>query len=142
MELKVSKKKKQAGKKAADTASLPVRRIDHYMSEDELTAEFGENGWKQLLDAVSRCYKFILASVEVEEHHIGVYSSKQDEHIVKAPPPAEPASWQPCFPVTCSGGYKWKICKCRAALPSRKRIRKIWPCHYEAEHGELDDPSG
>ena len=87
LELKVPKKKKQAGKKAADIASLPVRRIDHYMSEDELTAEFGENGWKQLPDAVSRCYKFIPASVEVEEHHIGVYSSKLDEHMVKAPHP-------------------------------------------------------
>ena len=87
LELKVSKKKKQAGKKAADIAALPVRRIDHYMSEDELTAEFGENGWKQLPDAVSRCYKFIPARVEVEEHHIGVYSSKLDEHMVKAPYP-------------------------------------------------------
>lgn len=87
LELKVPKKKKQAGKKAADIAFLPVRRIDHYMSEDELTAEFGENGWKQLPDAVSRCYKFIPASVEVEEHHIGVYSSKLDEHMVKAPHP-------------------------------------------------------
>lgn len=87
LELKVPKKKKQAGKKAADIESLPVRRIDHYMSEDELTAEFGENGWKQLPDAVSRCYKFIPASVEVEEHHIGVYSSKLDEHMVKASHP-------------------------------------------------------
>ena len=87
LELKVAKKKKQVGKKAADIAALPVRRIDHYMSEDELTAEFGENGWKQLPDAVSRCYKFIPASVEVEEHHIGVYSSRLDEHMVKAPHP-------------------------------------------------------
>lgn len=87
LELKEPKKKKQAGKKAADIESLPVRRIDHYMSEEELTAEFGENGWKQLPDAVSRCYKFIPASVEVEEHHIGVYSSKLDEHMVKAPHP-------------------------------------------------------
>lgn len=53
LELKVPKKKKQAGKKVADIAALPVRRIDHYMSEDELTTEFGENGWKQLPDAVS-----------------------------------------------------------------------------------------
>lgn len=75
LELKVPKKKKQAGKKAADIESLPVRRIDHYMSEDELTAEFGENGWKQLPDAVSRCYKFIPASVEVEEHHIEYYGA-------------------------------------------------------------------
>lgn len=44
LELRVPKKKKQAGKKAADLSGLPVRRIDHYMSVEELTAEFGENG--------------------------------------------------------------------------------------------------
>ena len=84
---KAPKKKKQAGKKAVDLSGLPIRRIDHYMSADELAAEFGENGWKQLPDAISRCYKFIPAKVEVEEHHIGVYSSKTDEHMVKAPHP-------------------------------------------------------
>lgn len=87
LELKAPKKKKQAGKKAVDLSGLPIRRIDHYMSADELAAEFGENGWKQLPDAISRCYKFIPAKVEVEEHHIGVYSSKTDEHMVKAPHP-------------------------------------------------------
>ena len=55
------------------------------MTETELTAEFGEKGWKQLPDAISRCYHFVPAKVEVEEHHIGVYSSKNDEHMVKAP---------------------------------------------------------
>ena len=79
--LKTSKKKKQAGKKAADLENLKVQRIDHYLSTEELAAEFGKNGWKQLPDAISRCYKFIPASVEVEEHHIGVYSSRVDEHI-------------------------------------------------------------
>ena len=88
LEAKAPKKKKQAGKKAADLSGLPVRRIDHYLSKEELTAEFGENGWKQLPDAISRCYRFIPAKVEVEEHHIGVYSSKTDEHMVKAPHPS------------------------------------------------------
>ena len=87
LELKTPGKKKQAGKRASDIAGLPVRRVDHYLSEEELTAEFGKNGWKQLPDAISRCYKFIPASVEVEEHHIGVYSSRLDEHMVKAPHP-------------------------------------------------------
>ena len=76
LELKAPKKKKQPGKKAADIAGLTVKRIDHYLKEEELTAEFGENGWKQLPDAISRCYQFIPASVVIEEHHIGVYSSK------------------------------------------------------------------
>ena len=43
--------------------------------------------WKQLPDAISRRYCFIPATVEVDEHHIGVYSSKRDEHMVKAPCP-------------------------------------------------------
>ena len=81
------KKKKQAGKREADLAGLPVRRIDHYLSEKELAAEFGEKGWKQLPDAISRCYRFVPAKVEVEEHHIGVYSSKTDDRMVKAPHP-------------------------------------------------------
>lgn len=79
------KKKKQAGKREADLAGLPVRRIDHYLSEKELAAEFGEKGWKQLPDAISRCYRFVPAKVEVEEHHVGVYSSKTDDRMVKAP---------------------------------------------------------
>ena len=87
LEFRKPKKKKQAGKKTADLSGLTVHRIDHYMTETELTAEFGEKGWKQLPDAISRCYHFVPAKVEVEEHHIGVYSSKNDEHMVKAPHP-------------------------------------------------------
>ena len=87
LELRASKKKKQTGKKNEDLSGIPVQRIDHYMTEEELTAEFGEKGWKQLPDAISRCYQFIPASVVIEEHHIGVYASKTDEHMVKAPHP-------------------------------------------------------
>ena len=87
LESREPKKKKQAGKKAADLSGLTVHRIDHYMTEAELTAEFGANGWKRLPDAISRCYRFVPAKVEIEEHHIGVYSSKNDEHMVKAPHP-------------------------------------------------------
>ena len=87
LELQQPKKKKQAGKREADLVGLPVRRIDHYLSEKELAAEFGEKGWKQLPDAISRCYRFVPAKVEVEEHHVGVYSSKTDDRMVKAPHP-------------------------------------------------------
>lgn len=81
------RRKSRQAKKTADLSGLTVHRIDHYMTETELTAEFGEKGWKQLPDAISRCYHFVPAKVEVEEHHIGVYSSKNDEHMVKAPHP-------------------------------------------------------
>ena len=83
----VPRKKKTAGKKAADLSGLPVNRIDHYLSEEELTAEFGEKGWKQLPDEIARRYCFVPARIEVEEHHVGVYASKTDEHMVKAPHP-------------------------------------------------------
>ena len=79
--------KKTSGKKDADMSGLPVNRINHYMTENELIAEFGENGWKQLPDAISKRYKFIPAKVIVTEHHVGVYASKKDGHMVKAEHP-------------------------------------------------------
>ena len=87
LELRPEKKKKQSGKKAADIAGLPVNRIDHYLTADQLTAEFGENGWKQLPNAIAKRYRFIPAKVEIDEHHIGVYASKTDDHMIKAPCP-------------------------------------------------------
>ena len=78
---------KKKGKKEQDMSGLTIERIDHYMTEEELTAEFGKNGWKQLPDAISRRYRFVPAKVEVEEHHIGVYSDKKDGHMVKAKHP-------------------------------------------------------
>ena len=87
LELRPEKKKKQTGKKAVDIAGLPVNRIDHYLTADQLTAEFGENGWKQLPDAIAKRYRFIPAKVEIDEHHIGVYASKTDDHMIKAPCP-------------------------------------------------------
>ena len=79
--------KKTSGKKEADMSGLPVNRINHYMTENELIAEFGENGWKRLPDAISKRYKFIPAKVIVTEHHVGVYASKKDGHMVKAEHP-------------------------------------------------------
>ena len=87
LEIKPVRKSKTIGKKADDMAGLPVNIINHYLSEEELIAEFGENGWKQLPDAISKRYHLIPAKVEVDEHHVGVYASKTDGHIVKAPHP-------------------------------------------------------
>ncbi len=87
LELKPPKQPKRKGKKESDLSGLTVRRIDHYLSEEELEIEFGARGWKQLPDAISRKYHFVPAKVEVEEHHIGVYASKTDEHMVKADHP-------------------------------------------------------
>ena len=81
------KKPKQKGRKEKKLADIPVTRIDHYMSEEQLIKEFGSDGWKQLPDAISKRYRFIPAKVEVEEHHIGVYASKKEDRIVKAKHP-------------------------------------------------------
>lgn len=87
LEIKSSKSKKQTGKKDQDLSGLTVHIVSHYISEEDLVAEFGENGWKQLPDAISKQYLFVPAKVEVNEHHIGVYASKDDGHMVKAPHP-------------------------------------------------------
>ncbi len=80
--------KKRSGKREEDLAGLPVERVNHYLSDAELAAEFGENGWKQLPDTISRRYKFVPVKITVEEHHIGVYASKKDESkIIRAPHP-------------------------------------------------------
>ena len=87
LEPKPARKKKRSGKKEEALSGLPVNVISHYMSEDELTAEFGENGWKQLPDMIAKRYHFTPAKVEVDEHHVGVYASKSDGHMVKADHP-------------------------------------------------------
>ena len=87
LEIKPVRKPKTVGKKADDMAGLSVNIINHYLSEEELIAEFGENGWKQLPDAISKRYHLIPAKVEIDEHQVGVYASKTDGHIVKAPHP-------------------------------------------------------
>ena len=70
---------KTKGKKEHDLSGLPTHR--------KLIAEFGQNGWKQLSDAMFRRYRFVSAKVEEKEHHIGVYADKKDGHMVKAKHP-------------------------------------------------------
>lgn len=80
--------RKNQDKKKHDLEGLPTVTVEHYMSDEELTALFGPNGWKQLPDAISKRYRFVPAEVKVEIHHIGVYASKKnDGNIVKAPYP-------------------------------------------------------
>lgn len=76
--LEVSKQPKCKGKKESDLADIPIKRINYYMSDTELEAEFGVNSWKQLPDAISKKYSFVPAKVEVEEYHVGVYAGKAD----------------------------------------------------------------
>lgn len=87
LENKPARKPKTVGKKEADIKDLPVNIINHYLTDEELVAELGENGWKQLPDAISKHYRFIPAKVEIDEHHVGVYASKTDDRIIKADHP-------------------------------------------------------
>lgn len=80
--------KKTKGKRVADIQNLPVFPVDHKMTEEELVAEFGEEGWYQLDDEIYRRYRFTPMKVEIEEHHVGVYKSKKDNHFKKADHPA------------------------------------------------------
>ena len=65
LEVKPKRGKKTVGKKEQDLSGLTTNIIEHYMTDDELVAEFGKKGWKQLPDAISKRYKFIPAMVEV-----------------------------------------------------------------------------
>lgn len=80
-------KKKQKGKKLQDIKNLEQEEVPHFLTEEELTEEFGPNGWKKLPDAIQYNYVFVPAKVKVQKHIIGVYSSKKDGHMVKAPHP-------------------------------------------------------
>lgn len=82
------RRKKSRGKRAADIKDLPVVPVDHKMTQEELVSEFGENGWYQLEDEIYRRYRFTPMKIEIEEHHVGVYKSKKDNHFKKADHPA------------------------------------------------------
>ena len=99
LEISAIRGKRTSGKRAMDIEGLPVERIDHYMTEEELKEEFGEKGWKQLPDTVVKRYHFTPAKITVDEHHIGVYAGKEDGHMKLAP---HPKGLLPSSPVTPS----------------------------------------
>ena len=79
---------KEKGKREEDLSGIPVVKVEHYLTEKELEELFGKAGWKQLPDEIYKRYRFIPAKVEVEEHHVGVYASKEGDMMKKAPHPA------------------------------------------------------
>lgn len=82
------KSKKKKGKRSLVISNIPTVEISHKMTEEELTEEFGKNGWYQLEDEIYSRYRFTPAKIEIEEHHVGVYKSKKDNHFKKAEHPA------------------------------------------------------
>ena len=63
--------RKTKGKREKDIRGLPVNPVEHKISEEELIAEFGEDGWYELEDEIYRRYSFTPMKVEIEEHHVG-----------------------------------------------------------------------
>lgn len=50
--------RKTKGRREKDIQGLPVNLVEHKMSEEELIAEFGEDGWYELEDEIYRRYSF------------------------------------------------------------------------------------
>ena len=79
------KRSKTKGKREADLDGLPARIIEHKLSDKEL-AEMFPNGYKELPEEVYKRLHIIPETFIVDEHHVHVYASKDnDGTIVKAP---------------------------------------------------------
>lgn len=82
-------RKKAVGKRDEDLEGLPARVIDHRLSDKELAVLF-PNGYKELPDEVYKRLHIIPETFIVDEHHVHVYASKDnDGTIVKAPRPTD-----------------------------------------------------
>ena len=85
----IARKPRPKGKKQADISKLEVvSTSEYYMTEDELSDIYNDEGYKKLPDEIIKRYYFVPAKVGIEEIHIGVYSGKKSDRIVKAKFPA------------------------------------------------------
>ena len=83
------RRKKSVGKREEDLEGLPARVFDHRIPDDELARLF-PNGYKELPDEVYKRLHIIPETFIVDEHHVHVYASKDnDGTIVKAPRPVD-----------------------------------------------------
>lgn len=83
------RRKKSVGKRQEDLERLPARVFDHRIPDDELARLF-PNGYKELPDEVYKRLHIIPETFIVDEHHVHVYASKDnDGTIVKAPRPVD-----------------------------------------------------
>ena len=80
-----SHSRKQRGKREEDLKDLPIRIIEHTLSDEELKETF-PNGYKELPDEIYKRLCVIPATFIVDEHHVHVYASlDNDGTIIKAP---------------------------------------------------------
>ncbi|MBR6395638.1 MAG: IS66 family transposase, partial [Lachnospiraceae bacterium] len=77
------------GKKAIDISKLDVvKETQYYMSDDELNAAFGDEGYKRLPDEIIKRYYFVPSKIGIEEIHVGVYAGRKSDTVKKASFPA------------------------------------------------------
>ena len=82
-------RKKSIGKRDEDLEGLPTRIIDHRLSDQELAKLF-PNGYKELPEEVYKRLHIIPETFIVDEHHVHIYSSKDNDGIItKAPRPKD-----------------------------------------------------
>ena len=96
------------------------------MTEEELIREFGDNGWYQLKDEIYNRYRFTPAKIEIEEHHVGVYRSKKDNHFKKADHPAYLLRNSLVSPFAVSRDIECQVCKCCSIVPPGAGVCPLW----------------
>lgn len=75
--------------KDSDLGGLPARVIDHRLLDEELARLF-PHGYKELPDEIYRPLHIIPETFIVDEHHVHVYASKNnDGTILKSPRPKD-----------------------------------------------------
>lgn len=82
-------RKKRIGKRDEDLKGFPVEIVKHELTDEELTAEFGNEGYIRLADDVYRKLEVIPARYVVYEHHLAVYKGRKNGKFVRAPHPKE-----------------------------------------------------
>ena len=81
-------RKKVKGKREEELKDLPVKVINHELSEEELSSRLGPK-WKRLPDEVYKRLVFHPATFEVEEHHVAVYAGMDGQTIIRGKRPAD-----------------------------------------------------
>ena len=104
------------------------------MTESELITEFGEDGWYQLEDEIYRRYRFTPMKIEIEEHHVGVYKSKKDNHFKKAEHPAYLLRNSLVSPTLLSGIWNAKYVN---AVPLYRQEQEFQRMGVSIDRGEM-----
>lgn len=75
-------KKKKKGKRENDLKDLPIKLINHELTDEELKSIYGDK-WRRLPDEVYKRLAFHPATFEVEEHHVAVYCGTDEQPIIR-----------------------------------------------------------